>query len=149
MGYLLLISARVAGRTMREQAEWAEHCVWVNTAMYAGKVILGGPIGDGQIHRALLLRERGRGKALDSGRSLDKVGCDPDGVPRALETYSQQRQTRPRPGGDRTAARPQLRGQSSVNDSTVRHRTWQEPQTLAPDTSYTKGPARAQHLSYL
>jgi uncharacterized protein YciI len=59
MGYFLLISAQgptwVAGRTMREQAQWAEHCVWVNTAMYAGKVILGGPIGDGQTHRALLV----------------------------------------------------------------------------------------------
>jgi hypothetical protein len=59
MGYFLLVSTQgpswVAGHTMREQAEWAEHCVWVNTAMYAGKVILGGPIGDGQIHRALLV----------------------------------------------------------------------------------------------
>jgi uncharacterized protein YciI len=59
MGYYLLVSGQGPSwdpaRSMREQAQWIEHCQWVNTAMYAGRVILGGPIGDGQIHRALLV----------------------------------------------------------------------------------------------
>jgi hypothetical protein len=45
----------VHGRTMREQLEWTEHAAHVNNAMYAGKVVVGGPIGDGRIHRAMLV----------------------------------------------------------------------------------------------
>ncbi len=45
----------VAGRAMREQSQWADHAAYVNRAMYAGRVVLGGPIGDGEVHRALLI----------------------------------------------------------------------------------------------
>jgi len=43
------------GRLMREQQLWNEHRDFVNTAMFAGSVILGGPLGKGPTHRALLI----------------------------------------------------------------------------------------------
>ncbi|MCI4343160.1 MAG: hypothetical protein L3J92_03470 [Thermoplasmata archaeon] len=45
----------VDARPMREQELWAEHAAFVNSLMYAGFVILGGPIGSGRPHRALLI----------------------------------------------------------------------------------------------
>jgi uncharacterized protein YciI len=40
---------------MRDQEGWAEHADFINSAMYAGIVILGGPLGNGPTHRALLI----------------------------------------------------------------------------------------------
>jgi uncharacterized protein YciI len=42
-------------RAMREQREWTEHAAYVNQAMYSGLVLLGGPLGSGAFHRALLV----------------------------------------------------------------------------------------------
>lgn len=42
-------------KAMREQALWSEHVAFINEAMYHGRIILGGPLGDGHPHRALLL----------------------------------------------------------------------------------------------
>ncbi|MGP8072346.1 MAG: YciI family protein [Thermoplasmata archaeon] len=59
MAYFVLINEQgpswVANRPMRDQEEWTEHAAYVNAAMNAGQVLLGGPIGDGRIHRALLI----------------------------------------------------------------------------------------------
>jgi len=40
---------------MREQALWTEHAAFVNALVDAGFVIAGGPIGDGRVHRAMLI----------------------------------------------------------------------------------------------
>jgi uncharacterized protein YciI len=40
---------------MREQSLWTEHAAFVNSLMYAGFIVLGGPIGSGHPHRALLV----------------------------------------------------------------------------------------------
>lgn len=40
---------------MRQQALWTEHADFVNGLMSAGFVVLGGPIGPGTPHRALLI----------------------------------------------------------------------------------------------
>ncbi len=45
----------VEGRPMRDQAMWTEHAAFVNSMMYDGFVVLGGPIGSGNPHRALLV----------------------------------------------------------------------------------------------
>ena len=70
MAYFVLVNeqgpAWVSGRPMREQQLWSEHAAYVNDAMYAGSVILGGPIGDGEVHRAMLVLNA---DSLDSVRS--------------------------------------------------------------------------------
>jgi uncharacterized protein YciI len=40
---------------MRQQPLWTEHANFVNSLMYAGFIVLGGPIGDGPPHRAMLI----------------------------------------------------------------------------------------------
>jgi uncharacterized protein YciI len=59
MPYFVVVNeqgpAWVTGRSMREQPGWTEHADYVNAAMRAGLVLLGGPIGDGSIHRAMLI----------------------------------------------------------------------------------------------
>ncbi|MCI4372179.1 MAG: hypothetical protein L3K02_00825 [Thermoplasmata archaeon] len=59
MGYYVVVNEQgpswVDSRPMRDQELWTEHAAFVNAAMYAGFVILGGPLGDGTIHRALLI----------------------------------------------------------------------------------------------
>jgi uncharacterized protein YciI len=59
MAYFVSISEQgpswVGGRAMRDQAGWTEHAAYVNAATSAGKIILGGPLGDGRVHRALLV----------------------------------------------------------------------------------------------
>jgi uncharacterized protein YciI len=42
-------------RPMREQDLWKEHAAFINEAMHRGSVLLGGPIGNGAPHRALLV----------------------------------------------------------------------------------------------
>jgi|HubBroStandDraft_5_1064220.scaffolds.fasta_scaffold448905_2 uncharacterized protein YciI len=45
----------VDARPMREQALWTEHAAFINRLMYAGFIVLGGPIGREHPHRALLI----------------------------------------------------------------------------------------------
>ncbi|MCI4365975.1 MAG: hypothetical protein L3K10_07985 [Thermoplasmata archaeon] len=40
---------------MRDQALWTEHAAFINGQMYGGFILLGGPLGDGRVHRALLI----------------------------------------------------------------------------------------------
>jgi hypothetical protein len=42
-------------RAMRDQKLWTEHADFVNSLMYAGFVVLGGPVGEPHPHRALLV----------------------------------------------------------------------------------------------
>jgi uncharacterized protein YciI len=39
--------------TMREQTLWTEHAAYLNSLLSADKMILGGPIGDGNPYRAM------------------------------------------------------------------------------------------------
>ncbi len=59
MPYFVVVNEQgpswVDSRPMREQVLWSEHAAWVNSQMYAGVVILGGPIGNGRPHRAMLI----------------------------------------------------------------------------------------------
>ena len=43
------------GRPMREQAAWSAHAVFMDALADEGFVVLGGPIGDGDPHRAMLI----------------------------------------------------------------------------------------------
>jgi uncharacterized protein YciI len=45
----------VEGRAMREQAGWTEHAKFMNALADERVVLLGGPLGDGHPHRALLV----------------------------------------------------------------------------------------------
>lgn len=47
--------AWVASRPMRDQALWREHADFVNGLMGSGFILLGGPLGPGHPHRALLV----------------------------------------------------------------------------------------------
>jgi uncharacterized protein YciI len=47
--------AWVDSKPMREQALWTEHAAFINSLMYSGFIILGGPLGNGSPHRALLI----------------------------------------------------------------------------------------------
>jgi uncharacterized protein YciI len=59
MPYFLVINeqgpAWVESRAMRDQAGWTEHAAFVNSLMYDGFVVLGGPIGSGHPHQAILI----------------------------------------------------------------------------------------------
>lgn len=59
MAYFVVTSEQgpewVDGRPMRAQQWWAEHASFVNSGMSAGFIILGGPLGNGSPHRALLI----------------------------------------------------------------------------------------------
>lgn len=59
MAYFVVINEQgpswVDSRPMRDQEKWTEHASFVNSLMDAGFVILGGPLGDGKPHRALLI----------------------------------------------------------------------------------------------
>ena len=43
------------GTPMREQDAWSEHAVFMDALAEEGFVVLGGPIGDGSPHRAMLI----------------------------------------------------------------------------------------------
>jgi hypothetical protein len=45
----------VAGRPMREQEGWAEHARFMNALVDDHVVVLGGPLGPGPHHRAMLV----------------------------------------------------------------------------------------------
>jgi len=60
MPYFVVVNeqgpAWAPARAMRDQARWNEHAAYVNEALAAGRVILGGPLGSGRpIHRAMLI----------------------------------------------------------------------------------------------
>jgi hypothetical protein len=59
MPYFVVVNVQgpswVDSRSMRDQEQWTEHAAFINAAMYAGFVLLGGPLGDGPTHRALLV----------------------------------------------------------------------------------------------
>jgi hypothetical protein len=59
MAYFVVTSeqgpAWIDGRSMRDQPLWAEHAVFINSRVSAGFVIAAGPLGDGPLHRALLI----------------------------------------------------------------------------------------------
>lgn len=40
---------------MREQEKWTEHAAFINSLLDRGVVVLGGPLGNGPEHRALLI----------------------------------------------------------------------------------------------
>jgi len=43
------------GTPMREQVAWSEHAVFMDALTAEGFVVLGGPLGDGSPHRAMLV----------------------------------------------------------------------------------------------
>jgi uncharacterized protein YciI len=47
--------AWIGGRSMREQALWPEHAAFINSRVSGGFVIAAGPLGNGPLHRALLI----------------------------------------------------------------------------------------------
>ena len=59
MPYFVVINEQgptwVESRSMRDQDGWTEHADFVNSLTRAGVVILGGPIGSGHPHRAMLV----------------------------------------------------------------------------------------------
>jgi hypothetical protein len=59
MTYFVVINeqgpAWVESRAMRDQAKWTEHAAFINSLMYSGFIIMGGPIGTPKPHRALLI----------------------------------------------------------------------------------------------
>ena len=59
MAYFVVVNEQgrswVASRSMREQPMWTEHANFVNALMYRGVIVLGGPLGSGHPHRAMLV----------------------------------------------------------------------------------------------
>jgi hypothetical protein len=59
MPYFVVINEQgpswVDSRPMRDQKMWPEHAVFINSLTDAGFVILGGPLGPGKPHRAILI----------------------------------------------------------------------------------------------
>ncbi|MGA8711225.1 MAG: YciI family protein [Thermoplasmata archaeon] len=47
--------AWVPSRPMRDQERWNEHAAYVNALVREGFVVMAGPVGDGSVHRALLI----------------------------------------------------------------------------------------------
>jgi uncharacterized protein YciI len=70
MPYFVVINEQgpswAASVPMRDQQKWNEHADYVNAAMYAGTVILGGRLGDGSTHRALLIANSESESALQT-----------------------------------------------------------------------------------
>jgi uncharacterized protein YciI len=59
MGYFVVTSAQGPAwdpkRSMREQDKWTEHAAFINSRLSANTIILGGPLGDGKIYRAMVI----------------------------------------------------------------------------------------------
>jgi uncharacterized protein YciI len=59
MPYFVVVNEQGAGwidsRSMREQEQWGEHATFVNSLVAEGRIVLGGPLGTGRPHRALLI----------------------------------------------------------------------------------------------
>jgi uncharacterized protein len=59
-------------RSMREQEQWGEHAAYVNALIREGFVVLAGPVGDGAVHRALLII-----RAASEGAIRERFEQDP------------------------------------------------------------------------
>jgi len=70
MPYFVVINEQgpswVPGRSMREQAQWGEHAAFVNALVREGVIVLAGPLGDGSVHRALLVIHSSSGAAIQT-----------------------------------------------------------------------------------
>lgn len=62
----------VNGRPMREQEGWTEHARFMNAIADEGLVVLGGPIGKGARHRAMLIL-----RATDENALRSRLEEDP------------------------------------------------------------------------
>ncbi len=72
-------------RSMRDQKGWPEHAVFVDALADERFVILGGPLGNYQKHRAMLILD-----APDEGVLRKRLSEDPwmrDGVLHTIEIY--------------------------------------------------------------
>lgn len=58
-----------ASLPMREQKQWAEHAAFMNSLVYEGFVILGGPLGDGS--RILLIVNSDSEKTIETRLAAD------------------------------------------------------------------------------
>jgi uncharacterized protein YciI len=76
MAYFVVISdegpAWDPSLSMREQADWAGHAVYMNALAADGFVVLGGPIGDNDRHRARLIVKSGTEQQV-----RDRLAADP------------------------------------------------------------------------
>jgi hypothetical protein len=58
-------------RAMRDQAGWAEHAQFMNGLSADGTVVLGGPLGHGSPHRAMLVLRADDAGGLRARLALD------------------------------------------------------------------------------
>jgi uncharacterized protein YciI len=63
-----------ASRLRREQLGWAEHAAFMDELLAEGMVVLGGPVGEGDGHSALLVME-----ANDADEVRERLAADPWG----------------------------------------------------------------------
>lgn len=82
MAYFVVINQQgpgwVRSRPMRDQRGWADHAVFVNALVREGFVVIAGPLGDGSLHRALLIVH-----AANEGEIRARFEADPwirDGI---------------------------------------------------------------------
>jgi uncharacterized protein YciI len=64
-------AAWVASRAMREQELWTEHADFINGLYREGFVLLGGPLGPGTPHRALLIVQAAAEQVVRSRLATD------------------------------------------------------------------------------
>jgi hypothetical protein len=62
----------VDSRPMRDQVLWTEHAAFINSLMYEGFIVLGGPVGSGHPHRALLVV-----RSASESEVRSRLGPDP------------------------------------------------------------------------
>jgi uncharacterized protein YciI len=63
-----------ASRLRREQVGWNEHAAFMDELVEKGMIVLGGPVGEGDGHSALLVME-----ANDAGEVRERLAADPWG----------------------------------------------------------------------
>jgi uncharacterized protein YciI len=63
-----------ASRLRREQTGWAEHAAFMDELLAEGMIVLGGPVGAGDGHSALLVME-----ANDADEVRERLADDPWG----------------------------------------------------------------------
>ena len=76
-----------ASRLRREQSGWEEHAAFMDALVEEGVIVLGGPVGEGDGHSALLVME-----ANDSDEVRERLASDPWGedmlVTASIEPWS-------------------------------------------------------------
>src|SRR6266496_1519000 len=74
-------------RLRRDQAGWDEHAAFMDLLLEEGVIVLGGPVGEGDGHSALLVME-----ANDAGEIRERLADDPWGedmlVTASIEPWS-------------------------------------------------------------